>query len=85
MAQVVGAPALPTDPAADGAAPPLAERPTEQLAPPVTRRPTETFGPWQPLEPRVVPRRRSRTPFVLAALVLLIVVVGVVVALAYRR
>ena len=53
------------------------DQPTDQLPPPEARQPTGRFGPWQPLQPRVVPRRRSRTPFVLAALVLLVLVVGV--------
>jgi hypothetical protein len=61
----------------------LADQPTDQLTPPPGRQRTERFGPWQPLQPRVVPRRRSRTPYVLAALVLLVLVVGIVAVLVY--
>ena len=67
-------------------APPiLADQPTDQLPPPGPRDPTRGFGPWMPLQPRVVPRprQRSRVPFVLAAVVLLVVLAGVVVVAVY--
>jgi hypothetical protein len=60
-----------------------ADQPTDQLSPPEPRQPTGRFGPWQPLYPRVVPRRRSRTPYVVTALALLIVAVGVVAVLVW--
>jgi hypothetical protein len=59
------------------------DQPTDQLAPPEVRLPTGRFGPWQPLQPRVVPRRRSRTPYVVAALVLLVLLVGAVAVLVW--
>jgi hypothetical protein len=61
----------------------LADQPTDQLPSPEPRRPTGRFGPWQPLQPRVLPRRRSRTPFLVTALVLLILAVGVVAVLVW--
>ena len=60
-----------------------ADQPTDQLPPPDPRQPTGRFGPWQPLQPRVVPRHRSRTPYVVAALVLLVLAVGVVAVLLW--
>jgi hypothetical protein len=69
--------------APDAEPPPLVDQPTDELAPPQPREPTESFGPWQPLQPRVVPRYRSRTPWVVALLVLLVVAVGVVVVIVY--
>jgi hypothetical protein len=65
----------------------LADQPTDELTPPDPRQLTRNFGAWQPLHPRVVarPRSRSRTPYVLAALVLLVIVAGIVVALMFRR
>jgi hypothetical protein len=66
--------AAPEPAVADGG---LAEQPTDQLPFPRPRQPTERYGPWQPLHPRVVPRCRSRSPYVVTALVLLIVAVGV--------
>jgi hypothetical protein len=60
-----------------------ADQPTDQLAPPEARQPTGRYGPWQPLQPRVVPRRRSRTPYVVTALVVLILAVGVVAVLVW--
>jgi hypothetical protein len=63
----------------------VADQPTDQLPPPTAREPTGRFGPWQPLEPRVVPRprRRSRTAVVVPALVLLVVALGVVAVLLW--
>jgi hypothetical protein len=65
---------------ADAPGAPLVDQPTEQLPPPQPREHTGRFGTWQPLHPRVVPRprRRSRTPYVVTALVLLVLAVGVV-------
>jgi uncharacterized protein HemX len=63
--------------------PVAADQPTDQLPAPEPRAPTTQFGPWQPLQPRVVPRRRSRTPYVVAALVLLVLAVGVVAVLVW--
>jgi hypothetical protein len=69
-------PSRPVDPLGDS----LVDQPTEQLPPPPPREHTGRFGTWQPLHPRVVPRprRRSRTPYVVTALVLLVLAVGVV-------
>jgi hypothetical protein len=71
------------DPTANPTADPIADQPTDQMAPPEARQPTVGFGPWQPLQPRVVPRRRSRTPYVVTALVLLILAAGVVAVLVW--
>jgi hypothetical protein len=65
------APDAETAPEADAVAPVVADQPTERLAPAEVR-----LG---------APRRRSRTPFVLAVLVALIVAVGVVAVLVYGR
>ncbi|MGY1616692.1 hypothetical protein ACI797_08090 [Geodermatophilus sp. SYSU D00691] len=54
-----------------------ADQPTDQLPPSPPREPTDRFGPWQPLQPRVVPRRRSRTAVVVPLLALLVVAIGV--------
>jgi hypothetical protein len=61
----------------------LHDQPTDQMTPPEARQPTVGFGPWQPLQPRVVPRRRSRMPYVVTALVLLILAAGVVAVLVW--
>ena len=61
----------------------LADQPTDQLAPPEARSPTGKYGPWEPLQPRVVPRRRSRTPYVVTALVVLVLTVMVVAVLVW--
>jgi hypothetical protein len=76
---------VPVDPAHIGEQRPavLADQPTDQLPPPPARQPTQSFGPWQPLTPRVVPTPRSRTPYVVAGLVLLVLVIGVVAVLVY--
>jgi hypothetical protein len=79
----INLPPVPGAAAPDGKRPPRADQPTDELAPQERREPTQTFGPWQPLQPRVVPRRRSRTPWVVALLVLLVVLTGVVVVLVY--
>ena len=47
------------------------DQPTDELPPPEPREPTRGYGPWQPLQPRVVPRPRSRTPWIVTALVLI--------------
>lgn len=60
-----------------------ADQPTDELPPPPPRDPTQAFGSWQPLQPRVVPRHRSRMPWVIAVLVVLVVAAGVVVFLVY--
>jgi hypothetical protein len=65
--------------------PVLADQPTDQLPGPEPRQPTRTWGEWHPLQPRVVPRRRSRARFVVPAVVVLVLVAAVVVALVYRR
>jgi hypothetical protein len=85
-AEAVGQPPPVPDDRPDGGGSPsvvLADQPTDRLPQPAARQRTDTFGPWQPLQPRVVSRRRSRTPYVVTALVLLILVVGVVAVLVY--
>lgn len=79
----INLPPVPGAAAPDGESPRLADQPTDELPPQKRREPTQSFGPWQPLQPRVVPRRRSRTPWVVAVLVLLVVLTGVVVVLVY--
>jgi hypothetical protein len=59
------------------------DQPTDELPPPPPRQSTQAFRPWQPLQPRVVPRHRSRTPWVIAGLVVLVLTAGVVVFLVY--
>jgi len=76
-------PARPQPEQEQGPAPQLADQPTDQLAPPEPRSPTGTYGPWEPLQPRVVPRRRSRTPYVVTALVVLVLAVMVVAVLVW--
>jgi hypothetical protein len=59
---------------------PLAARPTDQLrTPPEQADPTNPAGEWQPL----LPQQRRWTPYALAALVLLVVAVGVVAVLVW--
>jgi hypothetical protein len=74
---------LPPVPGQDGERPRLVDQPTDELPPAEPREPTQAFGPWQPLQPRVVPRHRSRTPWIVGALVLLVIVVFVIVVLVY--
>jgi hypothetical protein len=74
---------VPVEPAPVEPAEVLADQPTDQLPSPEARQPTHHFGPWQPLQPRVVPGRRSRTPYVVGALVVLVLVVGVVAVLVW--
>ena len=59
------------------------DQPTDRLRPPDPRQPTGSFGPWHPLQPRVVPRHRSRAPYVIAVLVLLVLATGVVAVLVW--
>lgn len=74
---------LPPVPGADGDRPRLVDQPTDELPPPEPREPTRAYGPWQPLQPRVVPRPRSRTPWIVGVLVLLVLVVFVIVVAVY--
>jgi hypothetical protein len=65
--------------------PVLADQPTIQHPPSDPRQHTSTWGEWQPLQPRVVPRERSRARIVVPVLVLLVILAAVVVALVFRR
>jgi hypothetical protein len=62
-----------------------ADQPTDEHPAPDPREHTRTWGEWQPLQPRVVPRERSRARIVVPVLVLLVIVAAVVVALVFRR
>ena len=68
---------------AGGQADAAADQPTDELTPPGVREPTATYGAWQPLQPRVVPRRRSRTALVVTVLVVLVLALGVVAVLVW--
>jgi hypothetical protein len=61
---------------------PVTDQPTDQLRPPQAPDPTRPMDPAEPL-PVVAPRRRGRTPYVIAALVLLVVAIGVAAVLVY--
>lgn len=76
---------LPPVPGGQPPPPVLADQPTVEHPPPDPRQHTRTWGEWQPLQPRVVPRERSRARVVVPVLVLLVVLAAVVVALVFRR
>lgn len=79
----IGLPPVPGQGTPEGDRPRLVDQQTDELPPPKRREPTEAYGPWQPLQPRVVPRHRSRTPWIVGAAVLLVIAAFVVVVLVY--
>lgn len=79
----IGLPPVPGQGAPEGERPRLVDQPTDELPPPEPREPTQAFGSWQPLQPRVVPRHRSKTPWIVGVLVLLVIAVFVVVVVVY--
>ena len=80
----MGLPPVPGQVTPEDDRPRLVDQPTDELPPPERREPTEAFGAWQPLQPRVVPRHRSKTPWIVGLMVLLVIAVFVVVVLVYR-
>jgi hypothetical protein len=76
---------LPPVPGGPPPPPVLADQPTIEHPPADPRQHTQTWGEWQPLQPRVVPRTRSRARIVVPVLVVLVILAAIVVALVFRR